>query len=71
MLLTVASTAPPTAPPICGDGQWQCGDGICINATLRCDRKYHCRDGTDEFDCGKCDLMAGTSSQQCNILSEL
>ncbi|KAK2193775.1 hypothetical protein NP493_5g02050 [Ridgeia piscesae] len=53
---TVPPTPPPTAPPttpapVCGDGQWQCGDGSCINATLRCDRKYHCRDGTDEFDC--------------------
>ena len=64
MLLTVASTAPTTprstAHLRCGDGQWQCADGNCINATLRCDRKYHCRDGTDEFDCGKFDFMGSS-----------
>ena len=63
MLLTVASTAPPTSRPVCVDDQWQCADGLCINATLRCDRKYHCRDGTDEFDCsGKWSFTSSEAS---------
>ena len=40
-----------TAPPSCGAGQWQCGDGTCIPSENRCDRQYHCRDGTDEYSC--------------------
>ena len=59
---TVEETEPPTTPPTtttpapligCGEGQWQCKSGQCIEASLRCDRKYHCQDGTDEYDCGK------------------
>jgi len=42
-----------TAPANCSGDEFRCDNGQCINATLRCDRKYHCRDGTDEFHCGK------------------
>ena len=41
------------APAECSGDEFRCDNGQCINATLRCDRKYHCRDGTDEFHCGK------------------
>ena len=40
-------------PPGCKPDEFKCGDGQCISASLRCDREYHCRDGTDEFNCGK------------------
>ena len=42
-----------TAPANCSGDEFRCDNGQCINATLRCDRKYHCDDGTDEFHCGK------------------
>ena len=37
----------------CGHDEFQCDSGECISSTLRCDRKYDCQDGTDEFNCGK------------------
>lgn len=40
-------------PPRCRADEFQCGDGQCIRASQRCDRNYHCQDGTDELDCGK------------------
>ena len=43
----------PSMPHMCEADEFQCADGQCIKSTLRCDRKYHCRDGTDEFNCGK------------------
>ena len=44
------ATTPEPRP--CTDTEWQCGNRECIDRSLRCDRKYHCADGTDEFDCG-------------------
>jgi len=48
------SLAPPTEPPSrpCESREFRCGDGTCIDALLRCDRRYDCQDGTDEFECG-------------------
>ena len=40
------------APEPCTEFEWQCRNGDCIDRSLRCDRKYDSRDGTDEFDCG-------------------
>ena len=40
-------------PSRCRSDQWTCGNGECIDQAQRCDRQYHCADGTDEFDCGE------------------
>ena len=40
----------------CDDNQFQCLNGQCVNASLTCDFKYDCRDGSDEEPnmCGEC-----------------
>lgn len=35
----------------CGNGQWQCKNGQCVNATARCDQRYDCMDKSDEYSC--------------------
>ena len=57
--ITTSSPLPPCpavvttpAPPECQPSEWRCTSGECIQASERCDRKYDCRDGTDEFNCG-------------------
>jgi len=35
----------------CSSTEFRCDDGTCIDAAFRCDRQYHCPDGTDEFHC--------------------
>ena len=42
-----------TEPAACGQGQYQCKSGECIDDALRCDRAYNCADGSDELDCGE------------------
>lgn len=37
----------------CSSAEFTCVSGECIGLTHRCDREYHCRDGSDEFDCRK------------------
>lgn len=46
----------------CTDEQFQCGNGQCIDRSLRCDRKYDCQDGTDEFTCGKYKIKLNITS---------
>ena len=41
------------APPTCSPRQFQCRSGECIDKSLRCNRRYDCRDGSDELDCGE------------------
>ena len=45
----------PTRPPpeACGLNEYTCDDGQCIDEELKCDRKYDCGDGSDEFHCGE------------------
>ena len=37
----------------CRAGQFQCGDGKCVNSEDICDGKYDCVDAADERDCSK------------------
>lgn len=36
----------------CKEDQFRCTNGECIDGNLKCDRKYDCKDGSDEFNCG-------------------
>ena len=40
-------------PTECRADQWQCQSGQCIAQADRCNRRYDCRDGSDETDCRK------------------
>ena len=35
----------------CESDQWQCADGSCIPATMRCDLVPQCEDSSDEQNC--------------------
>jgi Low-density lipoprotein receptor domain class A len=35
----------------CREDEFQCKDGSCIPADQRCNRRYDCRDGSDEQEC--------------------
>ena len=37
----------------CKSGQYQCGNGNCVNKNQICDGKYDCVDWADERDCSK------------------
>ncbi|KYM75828.1 hypothetical protein ALC53_13893 [Atta colombica] len=36
----------------CGDTEFRCTDGSCINYVLQCNGVNECSDGSDERDCG-------------------
>ena len=42
-----------SASPGCRVGQFRCGDGRCVDASLICDGNYDCIDAADERDCSK------------------
>lgn len=33
----------------CGEHEWDCGDGQCIQGLGICDNQYHCLNGADEM----------------------
>ena len=43
----------------CVEGQFTCGDGICIPFDQRCDRAKHCEDWSDEIGCSTVQLPHG------------
>jgi len=44
-------TGGPVQPGQCSASQFMCEEGTCIEAILRCDQRFDCPDGSDEFDC--------------------
>ncbi|XP_076452135.1 basement membrane-specific heparan sulfate proteoglycan core protein-like isoform X4 [Babylonia areolata] len=40
-----------TVGEVCGEGQFQCDRGMCIDISRRCDQYVDCPDGADERDC--------------------
>ena len=35
----------------CGEDEFSCGDGVCIDIKYACDRKKNCADASDEYHC--------------------
>lgn len=47
-----------TAAVSCKPGQFRCGDGLCLNATDRCNGHWDCADRSDEDNCCKAKARA-------------
>ena len=45
----------------CGEEQFTCHDGECVDMQQRCDSRTDCRDGSDEVDCRKVSMDKGYS----------
>ena len=65
-MLTLADS-----PTTCGANQYQCGDGMCIHKSWRCDKDRDCSEGEDEKDCRKFLLktLSILTSQALNSLT--
>ncbi|XP_068200691.1 uncharacterized protein [Palaemon carinicauda] len=44
---------------VCGDGQFTCADGTCIDLSLRCDMREDCPDFSDEMKCSLVEIPTG------------
>ena len=53
--LHISFLSPPNlaSPQRCQPNQFECKNGQCIDASKKCDRRYHCSDGSDEQNCSK------------------
>lgn len=40
----------------CQSGQFQCGNGLCVDGSKICDGIYDCVDAADERDCGNYEI---------------
>ena len=53
----------------CQDGQFTCSDGSCVGMRQRCDQLVHCRDASDEQDCGLLGLEGSYNRKVPPIIS--
>ena len=54
----------------CSEGQFTCSDGSCIGMRQRCDQLIHCRDASDERDCGLLELGKSYNRKVPPIVTE-
>ena len=47
-----------TIPAACWSFQFTCNNGNCISLSHKCDKNNDCGDNSDEFGCGKNDVIA-------------
>ena len=47
-----------TIPATCWSFQFTCNNGNCISLSHKCDKNNDCGDNSDEFGCGKNDVIA-------------
>jgi len=57
-----------TASIGCRNDEFECDDGTCIDATLRCNRNYDCHDLSDEVNCRKCCSHSELSVFVCDLI---
>ena len=53
----------------CRDGQFTCSDGSCVGMKQRCDQLVHCKDASDEQDCGLLGLESSYNRKVPPIIS--
>ncbi|TSK16074.1 SCO-spondin [Bagarius yarrelli] len=52
---------------LCVNGQFSCKSFGCVDATLVCDGKKDCPDGSDEHNCVDCVMSSWTAWSQCSV----
>ena len=45
-------------PGVCSSSQFTCNNGNCVPLSYKCDRDNDCGDNSDDFGCGKNDVIA-------------
>ena len=46
----------PVGKDVCLSNEMKCDGDKCINKLWKCDGEINCADGSDEVDCGKCEV---------------